>query len=423
MKTGNCLFVFFSVVALLAGCTREKTSPDITGTEKTAPGNNSSKTDHQSKLAENHLITERFTDNAGSGDATEPGNEAAEENIYYQPDTLTLIESIGPAESAPIPERHEPDTIIFVRPSSSAYEQYQMKKGRTSPDVVFIAIFDNDIFDYTDYYYTNGISLQLFHPAIGSSPLARALPGLNGSINFYAISLVQNMYTPLKLEDLQARIGDRPFAAYLSIGHQRVSLSTARHQRLLTELMLGVIGPASGGNIAQDLIHSNTPVGWINQIENDFLVNYSLQFDQGIVHKKCLDLAVSAGGQAGTLYDNLEAGVLFRTGRSNDLYGSLFQISPKEKPFKKRVRYYIGIDMKEKLVLYDATLQGGMFNRESIYTLDADQVKRFVFTGKVLFGLGLGKYSLEAEQVYLSPEFDGGRPHFWFRIKNIIKLN
>jgi hypothetical protein len=55
--------------------------------------------------------------------------------------------------------------------------------------------------------------------------------------------------------------------------------------------------------------------------------------------------------------------------------------------------------------------------------LEAGQVKRFVFTGTVLLGLGLGKYSLEAEQVYLGPEFDGGRHHYWFRIKNIIRLN
>jgi hypothetical protein len=73
--------------------------------------------------------------------------------------------------------------------------------------------------------------------------------------------------------------------------------------------------------------------------------------------------------------------------------------------------------------VYDATLLGGMFNKESIYTLNAGQINRYVFTGTASFGIGLGRYSLEAEQVYLTPEFDGGRRHLWIRIKNVIRIN
>jgi lipid A 3-O-deacylase len=409
MRTGIIPAAFFYLVILLAGCTGKKLSPE-----------NTSPLIENEIFAEENIPVQRFVEDPipFEIDENQPGEEP---HNCSRHDTVALLMPVYPGEAKPVPEKKIVESLILSR-EPSIVEQVLLKKGRTSPEVVFIAVFDNDIFDYTDYYYTNGISLQLFHPAIGSSPLSRALPGLNGSINYYGIMLVQNMYTPLKLEDLKARIGDRPFASYLTLSHQKVSLSPVRHQRLQTELALGVIGPASGGNIAQDMIHTNTPIGWANQVDNDFLVNYSLRFDQGIYHSNNVDIAVSGGGQAGTLYNNVMAGALVRIGHANDLYSSLFQTTAHEKSFRKRVRYYIGVDLKEKMIIYDATLQGGMFNRESIYTLRADQVKRFVFTGTVLLGLGLGRYSLEAEQVYLSPEFDGGRCHFWFRIKNVIKL-
>lgn len=411
MKTGIIQFALLTLIILLAGCNGKKPPKAEKQAESTALDNPPAA-----------QIPERFVLDP------EPENISTIDNppveyLYYKPGAVTSLNPVYPAEAKPRPQDKKEEKPILIRSINSAYEEALMKNGRTSPDVVFVAVFDNDIFDYTDYYYTNGIILQLYHPGIGSSPLSRALPGLKGSINYFGIMLVQNMYTPLKLEDLTPRIGDRPFASYLTLSHQKISLSPLRHQRLQSELTIGVLGPASGGNIAQDMIHSNTPIGWINQVDNDFIVNYSLRFDQGIYHANNFDLAVSAGGQAGTLYNNMMAGVLFRFGRTNDLYSSIFQTTKHEKPFRKRVRYYAGADLKQKLIIYDATLQGGMFNHESIYTLDPGQVKRFVFTGTVLLGLGLGKYSLEVEQVYLGREFNGGRHHFWFRIKNIISLN
>lgn len=299
----------------------------------------------------------------------------------------------------------------------------QSETSGTSGEVVFIAVFDNDIFDYTDYYYTSGIILELFHPVIGASPFAKLLPGLKNSLNFYSVNLVQNLYTPLKLEDLQPRLGDRPFASYLTLGHQRISLSADGHRRLQSEFTLGVIGTASLGGLSQDLIHTHTPVGWVNQVENDMVVNYNLRFDQGLYSGNGIEAAVIAGGQAGTLYDNIMAGVYLQVGKANNRYSSVFQTTGRQKPFKKRIRYYFALDLKNKLVFYDATLQGGMLNQESAYKLDASQVNRYVFTGTACFGLGLGRYSLEAEQVFLTPEFAGGKHHLWFRIKNIIYLN
>lgn len=297
------------------------------------------------------------------------------------------------------------------------------KKGITSPEVYFSVIFDNDIIDYTDYYFTNGAGFELFHPLVSASPFARLLPGLSYSSNFYALTLVQNLYTPLKLNKPEILTGDRPFAAYLTVGHHRISLSPEKKQRLSSGFIIGVLGPGSMGNFSQAMIHSEEPTGWKYQVKNDIVLNYAIRFEQAIFSMKGMEAAIVACGQAGTLYDNLVAGVYFQAGRANDRYSSIFQTTDQQKPYRKRIRYYFSLDLSNRLVIYDATLQGGMFNKESVYTINRRDIKRYVFTGTASMGIGFGKYSLEAEQVFLTPEFDGGRRHMWFRIKNIVRLN
>jgi lipid A 3-O-deacylase len=417
MKQGYFQIISFITLLLMTGCAQHDAS---------YPQNNNNDNNNSNNKEDHHHIISRFelnaSDNSPENMISEPGVKDSFQ--YYRPTDDDIIkQSIIPANGQLKISRQTKEDASYFRKPTFHREPALFKPGRTSPEVFFTAIFDNDIFDYTDYYYTNGIGFELYHPAISASPVSRVLPGLKNSMNYYGLTLVQNMYTPLKLEELTVRIGDRPFAAYLTIGHQRISLSAYRHRRLQSEFIIGTIGPASLGNQAQDLIHSNTPVGWVNQVKNDFVVNYSIRFDQGVYSGNGIELAVFAGGQGGTLYDNITAGFFFQMGRANDRYGSVFQTTEHEKPYRKRVRYYFSLDIKNKLVVYDATLQGGMFNKESNYKLDGNQVSHYVFTGTASVGLGLGRYSLEAEQVFLTPEFDGGRKHLWFRIKNIIRIN
>jgi lipid A 3-O-deacylase len=416
MNRWSVHFILAIFLLLVAGCSENETFRNDNDNV-----NNKGKSYHP----QNQLLNSRFGSKSEVHRNKKTGQETgSDKNFeYYRPaESITkkslITENIHIDLNRNTLEIKEIDGKSFLVKTSSFFTN-----AKSAPEVFFTAVFDNDIFDYTDYYYTNGISLELYHPAINASPICRILPGLKNSLNYYGLVLVQNMYTPRKLEDLKVRVGDRPFAAYLTIGHQRISLSAARHRRLQSELALGAIGPASLGGVAQDMIHTNEPVGWVNQVKNDIVVNYNIRFDQGVYSGNGIDVAVIAGGQAGTLYDNIMGGLFLQIGKSNDRYGSLFQTTPHQKTFKGRIRYFFALDAKNKLVMYDATLQGGMFNAESVYKLNGGQVKRYVFTGTASVGLGLGRYSLEAEQVFLTPEFDGGRHHLWFRIKNIFYLN
>jgi len=413
--------IFISIL-ILAGCSRNQ----HTNREKAISRNNPSKKKSLPGSQEKQYPT-RFRFYSQQDDDANLNDEFSQDENdafqYYHPaDGIVKITALQ-WKDIEIDQSQKKETFYSINNKGRHIDQSFIGISITSPEVVFVAVFDNDLFDNTDYYYTNGIKLEIYHPMIGASPIARVLPGLRNSINYYSLSLVQNMYTPLKLEEPEVRMGDRPFASYLTVGHQRTSLSPGKNRRMQSEFALGVMGPASLGNVSQDLIHTHEPVGWINQVSNDFIVNYNFSLDQGIYRGKGFEAAMVAGGQAGTLYDNITAGIYIQAGKANGRYSSIFQTTGHQKPFRKRIRYYFGLDIKNKLVFYDATLQGGMFNHESVYKIETGELKRYVFTGTLHFGMGLGRYSLEAEQVFMSPEFEGGRRHLWFRIKNIIYLN
>jgi len=425
MKRWSLLFILSISLLVLAACSENKPSSQKKTENKPIPelykGN---KQQQQIRADGTHLLRSRFMEEKAVNQEEVTAGIGQDHNFeYYRPITQINRKSLIPEDIFNEINRNTIEIKTVDGRSLALRTPFLFKIDKTSPEIFFTAVFDNDIFDYTDYYYTNGISLELYHPVINNSPICRILPGLKNSLNYYGLILIQNMYTPRKLEELNVCVGDRPFAAYLTISHQRISLSAVRHRRLQSELALGTIGPASLGGIAQDMIHTNTPVGWVNQVKNDVVVNYNIRFDQGIYSGNGIEVAVIAGGQAGTLYNNIMGGIYLEIGKVNDRYGSLFQTTPHQKTFRGRIRYYFSLDAKTKLVMYDATLQGGMFNRESVYSLNAGQVKHYVFTGTASFGLGLGRYSLEAEQVFLTPEFDGSRHHLWFRIKNIFYLN
>ena len=84
--------------------------------------------------------------------------------------------------------------------------------------------FDNDIFDNTDYYYTNGLNILLVSPLAKSSPSAKLLVGIKkADINIYGLTIKHNMYTPTNPETPEIIVGDRPFSAFLTIGNNRAS--------------------------------------------------------------------------------------------------------------------------------------------------------------------------------------------------------
>lgn len=290
--------------------------------------------------------------------------------------------------------------------------------------------FDNDILDYTDRFYTNGIRVELIHPGLRSNPLAvTMIPYWGSAINYYGIALVQNMYTPSTTKTGGIKIGDRPYAAYLYFSTKKITNDPIHRFRQTTGLDIGIIGPNSYGEWVQRAFHTsvptnNEPLGWEYQIQNDLVLNYTLAYEKGIVSANHFEMNFQAIGQMGTLYTNTSGGIGLRAGCINPYFANLGVEKSRILRGKglKKNQFFVFLRGSGKLVGYDATLQGGLFNKNSAYVISPDEINRFVFQTSAGLSLTLGGFRLDVEQFLLSPEFSGGLWHKWVHIALIFCL-
>lgn len=74
------------------------------------------------------------------------------------------------------------------------------------------------------------------------------------------------------------------------------------------------------------------------------------------------------------------------------------------------------------LVGYDATLQGGVFNKSSPYTISSNDVTRFTFQSNAGVVVSLASLYLEYFQTYLTREFETGMSHQWGGVRVGVKF-
>jgi hypothetical protein len=290
--------------------------------------------------------------------------------------------------------------------------------------------FDNDIFDYTDQFYTNGIQFDYVAPAISANPLKYILlPYWGRAKNYYGLSLVQNLYTPSTTKLGGILYGDRPYAAYLYIGSFKITNDEQHHFRQRSEFDIGVIGKPSLGGAVQDLFHkyvptNSEPLGWDYQVGTDALLSYNFSLEKGVINTKHLQLILAGSGSLGTLYDNIGGCASLRIGWFNDYFSDLGV--RKKRVLKasgcRLAQYFLTFRGAARLVAYDATLEGGMINCSSPYTIPASSVSSVVAQSSVGFTVTYGTVGIELEQTILSPEFNHRWWHAWGHIGLLFAL-
>ncbi len=319
-----------------------------------------------------------------------------------------------------------PENMVSIKKGAGAEVLKQRGMERNLPKNKFTAsflriVFDNDIFDNTDYYYTNGVRLELVSPFAQCLPTSKLLPAFrNADISVQGLSLVQNIYTPVNPDTKEIRINDRPFSAYLSLGHFRESYNYDRGLRMWAEISIGVLGPASMGDYVQSSIHDIEPVGWQNQIENDIVFNYSFLIEKLLLSRKNIEVKVNANASIGTVYDKVGGGLAFRFGRFRKLLENSVIAHRQKDPGK--ISFWFFTKVNAHLIGYDATLQGGMFNKESVYIIDYKMVKRSVLNASAGLSFFYRGFGIELENVYVSPEFEGAYDFRYGRINLVFGL-
>ncbi|MEO7309710.1 MAG: lipid A deacylase LpxR family protein [Chitinophagaceae bacterium] len=285
-------------------------------------------------------------------------------------------------------------------------------------DRYFRLHYDNDFFTNSDYYYSQGISLELANPGLSRFLLSKVLLQPRNSSTKYGMSLNVFGYTPTDITNDDILYGDRPFASTLYIKNFAVATDTIAHSRLATSLTTGIIGPAAGGKQIQTGIHrwlnNVIPRGWQFQIANDLVLNYQLSYEKQIASFHNLLLVSTAGElQAGTLKDRAGLNISFMLGKFNNPYGAPLY----HRQGKKHFDCYLFAAPQVNLIGYDATLQGGVFNRRSPYTIPASQIERITFQANAGIVVTIGKLNVEYCQSYLTREFNTGNYHRWAGLK------
>ncbi len=290
--------------------------------------------------------------------------------------------------------------------------------------------FDNDIMNNTDRFYTNGIRFDFISPVIQAFPLSYLMvPYWRSGINYYGISLVQNMYTPSTTKAGGILEGDRPYAAYLYLGTFKISNDQKNNFRQTSEFDLGIIGPSSFGDFVQKSFHNSVPtnsepLGWEYQIRNDVILNYDVVLEKGLINRRNIELNVSGSGCLGTLYTNVSGGFTFRAGLVNPYFANL-GISKRSTLTQRKLhltQFLFYAKPTIRLVGYDATLQGGLFNQTSPITIPSGDIQRVVFEGSAGLTFTYCGIGISLEQFLLSPEFHNGWWHKWVHISFLFSM-
>jgi hypothetical protein len=198
--------------------------------------------------------------------------------------------------------------------------------------------FENDLIADTDQNYTNGLQLSFVSPDMQwfedenvlppwADPIVERLPFVDREdgdlLRSVSLSLGQQIFTPDNIGETALIEDDRPYAGWLYLG---VGLQTRDFRRTDTiELQLGLIGPSSLAEQAQNTVHRLRGIprarGWDNQLraEPAFLLAYDrrLKFlaarSQG-AEPFGLDLIGYWGGSLGTVHSYANAGLELRAG-------------------------------------------------------------------------------------------------------------
>ena len=288
--------------------------------------------------------------------------------------------------------------------------------------------YDNDAHFKTDYYYTQGIRAEYIAPVFERNLFTRLLLKLPDSQQRTGLVLVNDAFTPQKLEPTEIQRGDRPFAGYFYAGLSQRSHKPQTDLLLVSELDLGVIGPWSGAEPFQTKLHTwlgdPLPHGWKNQIALDLVLNYNLKLEKRLLEKQNLaGLYFTAQARAGTLYDDLSGGLVFCIGAADAFRSNSYAPAKMVGKMHQKLRPYAFVSAEEKLVLYNATLQGGLLNeKRCAYTLPAKAVERIVGQGGVGTGLTWRRFMLEYALYRTTPEFEGGLWHNYSRLKGGLRF-
>ncbi len=268
-------------------------------------------------------------------------------------------------------------------------------------------ISDNDAYlaIKQDQYYTNGLFL-FFRRAIDSAKT----PHPNTVKKIWEISAGQKMYNAYSGDVYNPNFIDRPFAGYL-YGAFSLHWLFKNENSFKAEIQSGVVGPTSYAEQGQELYHDIFGFyeinGWKYQVADEFGMNLFLNYHQKIYRSANLrnDFSLPVEARIGNIYSGLKTSILFRTGKINPFYHSVSthsNLSATAEPLANEKEFYFFMKPSLDIVLYDATISGGLFSdSEEEITFDS---KPLVFSQELGLAYAKNRWNLGFSLIFKSKE-------------------
>lgn len=284
---------------------------------------------------------------------------------------------------------------------------------------------DNDFliwYDQSDRYYTYGLSLA-FHNRLGEKkvekhPFNRIFPKSSNLIE--TLSFNSEGYTPSNYnEKKEADNFDRPFAGRLFVKYALTS--QIKNYSVKIGLDVGVLGPFAQAGQFQNWFHKKVGFeqveGWDNQITNQLGVSLNINLRKTLAAGDAADLTLEPTLSLGTIFTNLTTRARVRIGQFNTIHNTSVYNTHIESEYKNE--YFLTFAGGAKVIGYDATLQGGIFNNNYF---SASEINRIV--GILDFGahVNIEKVAMSFSIIFTQNETISALGHKYGQLRLVYDL-
>lgn len=237
---------------------------------------------------------------------------------------------------------------------------------------------ENDLFAQRDFDYTHGtkITYQIEKENIINS-----------------FSIFQFIYTPEKINVAELQEDNRPWAGWGGFEFVKTYIKEKRYNNI--GFNIGMVGPSSFSENSQKIVHkivgATTPLGWDNQIEDTFALNFIYEMGFILYHNKNFSLSSSTGTLIGTTHIIFDANISTKLGYNVPLDYTKQTIEP----FFLKNSYFLLGKITSRRVLYNATIDRASYASS----------EPLVFEGALGVGIIINNWEISYSYVWRTSEY------------------
>ena len=236
--------------------------------------------------------------------------------------------------------------------------------------ITIVSQNDSYLFTGQDRYYTGGLLIKF----------DKRIKATNKYIKTTRWELGQLIFTPYSGFAPVQELHDRPFAGALFLKKTNTYSFSAR-KILSVSAMTGVIGPASYAQQTQiklhKLLHFYQPAGWEYQIKNEPGIGIGADYSWLLASDVKFDISVTHSLNLSNIFSNVGTSIMFRVGKLAPGFLNTRFFNPVLSTKKVLSECFLFIEMGEKYILYDATIDGLLFTKNGSTNF---QIVPFIFS-------------------------------------------